>query len=993
MSKKVTTKKSINSKTNNNEEVFKNLFSNNNNNKKSEPIKTNILNTKTSKSTKKSIINNNEKDDDLIKLISEDDLFSKEKNKDKKSSKKNLKASNKKSKETKPNNDNDDSGLIKLPLSGKRFVITGLIEGIKRYELEDYIKFLGGTTTSAVSGKTDYLIYGEILENGFSYQTGNKYKTAIAKNIKTFSVSELNDFLGSVLNIKNYDIFDIDFKTGKLKNDLNNNSNNASENNSIKSNISINSLYMSNNLATNNSVLNKINNNLLWTEKYKPSKIKHIIGNKGAILNITQWLRDWEDVVIHNNKKPTKFKAPGLMDNVNASGCLISGPPGIGKTTFARVLASELGYTVMELNASDQRNKDSVNNSVGFLKDNATITFKGFDKTKESQPNINKKTLIIMDEIDGLSGNQDRGGLTALITIIKETKVPIICICNDKNSQKFRSLRFYVYEVNFNRPSKSEIAKYLLSICSKEGIKAEYNALETLAEYSSNDIRQCINYLDFFSRKTIKSSKNEIIKPSFTYSHFMGNSSSSSTKSFKDESLLLNNYEATRKLLNPYEMKNLSIYDKLNLYFIDFDFIPLLIFENYLGGFKMSKIPNLIDYSKKNISVKNNTDQNPNTITNIDVLSNMSETSECISYSDIIDKRIREDGLWRLLPEKGLFGAVLISSFAKTGTGIIDSAKFFGRLMTEKKNYRILKELSPCFPQSSRSEINLFKLPILLSYITNGLKKKGKDCLEELTEIIANLQFDNLLYKENFLEFMKEGLEQNLYNKFSSLSPGLKSSLTKSVNDRLGRKTKLVGKTARNKLLESKKSLRSSTSNKNLDISIGSSNNDSKDSIKDIKKDNKNKIKKTKKSASLVKKNNNNTTKNNKKATKKSVNKNSDNNLSLIDDESCESDITSEIVNKISNKNKNNKKGSKNKDKSKNKNNTKKTKLKKMKSSSESEFVLSSDNNEVLTTKNAKLKINNYNNNNKNEPNINKRSLRSRANNKKILEVEYDSEY
>lgn len=42
-----------------------------------------------------------------------------------------------------------------------------------------------------------------------------------------------------------------------------------------------------------------------------------------------------------------------------------------------------------------------------------------------------QKSVIIMDEVDGV-GAGDRGGIAALIKIIKESKTPIICICNDR---------------------------------------------------------------------------------------------------------------------------------------------------------------------------------------------------------------------------------------------------------------------------------------------------------------------------------------------------------------------------------------------------------------------------------------------------------------------------------------------------------------------------------------------------------------------------------
>ena len=61
-----------------------------------------------------------------------------------------------------------------------------------------------------------------------------------------------------------------------------------------------------------------------------------------------------------------------------------------------------------------------------------------------------------MDEVDGMSGS-DRGGVQDLIQTIQKSKIPIICICNDKWNQKLKSLRNHCLELDFRRPTAVQV--------------------------------------------------------------------------------------------------------------------------------------------------------------------------------------------------------------------------------------------------------------------------------------------------------------------------------------------------------------------------------------------------------------------------------------------------------------------------------------------------------------------------------------------------------
>lgn len=130
----------------------------------------------------------------------------------------------------------------------------------------------------------------------------------------------------------------------------------------------------------------------MWTDRYKPKTVYDLIGNQAVVDQLYEWLKDWDDVCLRGNKKPVIFRrgmAWGDTPNVNARAALISGPPGIGKTSAARIVCAQLGYEVVEQNASDTRNKASLENAIKDLSTNKSLNYFSVAGRKKEMENTN----------------------------------------------------------------------------------------------------------------------------------------------------------------------------------------------------------------------------------------------------------------------------------------------------------------------------------------------------------------------------------------------------------------------------------------------------------------------------------------------------------------------------------------------------------------------------------------------------------------------------
>lgn len=76
-----------------------------------------------------------------------------------------------------------------------------------------------------------------------------------------------------------------------------------------------------------------------------------MVGNVKNIDDFREWLKNWDDVVIRGRKRPVAPPRKGQswqnVSNPNARAVMISGPPGIGKSSMVDIVARELGFGIM----------------------------------------------------------------------------------------------------------------------------------------------------------------------------------------------------------------------------------------------------------------------------------------------------------------------------------------------------------------------------------------------------------------------------------------------------------------------------------------------------------------------------------------------------------------------------------------------------------------------------------------------------------------------
>ena len=197
-----------------------------------------------------------------------------------------------------------------------------------------------------------------------------------------------------------------------------------------------------------------------WSHTHAPRAPEEVIGQQEAARRLTAYVREHR-----RGAKPL----------------LLAGPTGVGKTCLVHTIAASLDREIIEVNASDTRGKDAIASVIGQAAFQTSLFFRG--------------RIILIDEVDGISGTSDRGGIPALLDILPRSAHPVIFTANDLSLDKLKPLRKACETIELSPPAVADIAQLLRAIARAEGVALADDAATGIARRSGGDVRAAITDL------------------------------------------------------------------------------------------------------------------------------------------------------------------------------------------------------------------------------------------------------------------------------------------------------------------------------------------------------------------------------------------------------------------------------------------------------------------------------------------------------------------
>lgn len=506
-------------------------------------------------------------------------------------------------------------------LAGMTFVFTGVLDTLGREEGQSLVKRYGGKVTSSPSSKTSYVVLG-------SDAGPSKLSTIQKWKLKTISEEGLFELIRR-LPANGGDGKAAEKHEAKKKADEENVRKMAAEIEQEEKRKEAEKRKANKGPEKTQGVKDTSADDLLWTSKYAPTSLNMICGNQAAVNKLQSWLRDWR------KNANAGFRKAGKDGSGTYRSVMIHGPPGIGKTTAAHLVAKLEGYDIVESNASDTRSKKLVETGLVGVLD--TTSLQGYFSTSDKKVESAKKNLVlIMDEVDGMSAG-DRGGVGAMAAVAKKTQIPLILICNERRLPKMKPFDQTVFEIPFRRPTVEQIRARLSTICFREGMRIPPQVLDSLIEGTHADIRQVINMLS-----AVRLDKND---KGVNLDYDKGKQMSKAW----EKHIILKPWDIVGKILNPQmfsQSSTATLNDKAELYFNDHEFSYLMLQENYLK----TRPTRANQYQGKEQKMK--------------LLELADNAASSISDGDLVDKMIHgSQQQWSLMPTHAMFSFVRPASY------------------------------------------------------------------------------------------------------------------------------------------------------------------------------------------------------------------------------------------------------------------------------------------------------------------------------------------
>ncbi|MDV3294154.1 MAG: AAA family ATPase [Nitrososphaerales archaeon] len=198
----------------------------------------------------------------------------------------------------------------------------------------------------------------------------------------------------------------------------------------------------------------------MLSEKYRPKSLEAMVGNEEARIKLRAWLKKWRS---------------------GSKAALLVGPPGIGKTTTVHLLAEEGGFNLVELNASDARTRDKLSKRLGEIISSTSL--------------MGERSLIFLDEVDGLAGRADYGAIDFIKDAVRKSENPVVMAANDPDADEVKKLTSVSSKIAFEPPAASEVLVFLRKVAGQEGLRVADDQLFSIAESSKGDLRYALNAL------------------------------------------------------------------------------------------------------------------------------------------------------------------------------------------------------------------------------------------------------------------------------------------------------------------------------------------------------------------------------------------------------------------------------------------------------------------------------------------------------------------